>query len=301
MQRKLLMKGKVKEAYDLGDRLEFRFTDNISVFDKIIPSLIPHQGETLCRSSAFWFQVARSCGIKSHFRELIPPNRMRVQKVQVLDYSKINKKTVNYLIPLEVICRHYVAGSLWDRIQSGKLRPVKLGFKATKEVKYGDKLPEPYLEFTTKLEKVDRLLTKKETLKISGLANEEYKLIVDAVLKIDEKIAEEVEKRDLIHVDGKKEYAFDEERELMIVDTFGTADEDRWWDWESYSKGQFVELSKENVRQYYRQLGYYDKLVEARKMGKAEPRIPSLPEAKIEEISELYIEMFERITGESYR
>lgn len=299
---KLIRQGKVKDVYEVDSHsLEFVFSDKISVFDKIIPSLIPHKGETLCRSSAFWFQVARSCGIKSHFRELIPPNRMRVQKVQVLDHSKINKKTVNYLIPLEVICRHYVAGSLWDRIQSGKLRPVKLGFKATKEVKYGDKLPEPYLEFTTKLEKVDRLLTKKETMKISGLANEEYKLIVDAVLKIDEKIAEEVEKRDLIHVDGKKEYAFDEERELMIVDTFGTADEDRWWDWESYSKGQFVELSKENVRQYYRQLGYYDKLVEARKMGKSEPRIPSLPEAKIEEISELYIEMFERITGESYR
>ena len=299
---KLIRQGKVKDVYEVDSHsLEFVFSDKISVFDKIIPSLIPHKGETLCRSSAFWFQVARSCGIKSHFRELIPPNRMRVQKVQVLDYSKINKKTVNYLIPLEVICRHYVAGSLWDRIQSGKLRPVKLGFKATKEVKYGDRLPEPYLEFTTKLEKVDRLLTKKETMKISGLANEEYKLIVDAVLKIDEKIAEEVEKRDLIHVDGKKEFAMDEDRNIMLIDTFGTADEDRWWDWESYSKGQFVELSKENVRQYYRQLGYYDKLVEARKMGKAEPRISSLPEAKIEEISELYIEMFERITGESYR
>lgn len=299
---KLIRQGKVKDVYEVDSHsLEFVFSDKISVFDKIIPSLIPHKGETLCRSSAFWFQVARSCGIKSHFRELIPPNRMRVQKVQVLDHSKINKKTVNYLIPLEVICRHYVAGSLWDRIRSGKLRPVKLGFKATKEVKYGDKLPEPHLEFTTKLEKVDRLLTKKEAMKISGLANDEYKSIVDAVLSIDEKIAEEVEKRDLIHVDGKKEYAFDEERELMIVDTFGTADEDRWWDWESYSKGQFVELSKENVRQYYRQLGYYDKLVEARKMGKSEPRIPPLPEAKIEEISELYIEMFERITGESYR
>lgn len=299
---KLIRQGKVKDVYEVDSHsLEFVFSDKISVFDKIIPSLIPHKGETLCRSSAFWFQVARSSGIKSHFRELIPPNRMRVQKVQILEHSKISKKTVNYLIPLEVICRHYVAGSLWDRIQSGELRPVKLGFKATKEVKYGDKLPEPYLEFTTKLEKVDRLLTKKEAMKISGLTNDEYKSIADAVLKIDEKIAEEVEKRDLIHVDGKKEYAFDEERELMIVDTFGTADEDRWWDWESYSKGQFVELSKENVRQYYRQLGYYDKLVEARKMGKSEPRIPSLPEAKIEEISELYIEMFERITGESYR
>jgi phosphoribosylaminoimidazole-succinocarboxamide synthase len=299
---KLIRQGKVKDVYEVdAHTLEFVFSDKISVFDKIIPSLIPHKGETLCRSSAFWFQVARASGIKTHFRELIPPNRMRVQKVQVLEYSKINKKTANYLIPLEVICRHYVAGSLWDRVHSGEVKPAKLGFKASKEVKYGDKLPEPFIEMTTKLEKVDRLLTKKEAVKIAGLTDVEYKSIVDSALAIDERIAEEVEKRDLIHVDGKKEYAFDEDRELMIVDTFGTADEDRWWDWESYSKGQFVELSKENVRQYYRQLGYYDKLAEARKMGKGEPKIPSLPESKIREVSELYIDMFERITGESYR
>jgi len=299
---KLTRQGKVKDVYEVDQHtLEFVFSDKISVFDKTIPSLIPHKGETLCRSSAFWFQVARSCGIKTHFRELIPPNRMRVARVQVLDYPKINKKTNNYLIPLEVICRHYVAGSLWDRIQNGQVKPVKIGFKANDGVKYGDKLPEPYVEFTTKLEKVDRLVTKKEAQKIAGLTNDEYNDIMKAVLKTDEQIAEEVEKRDLIHVDGKKEYAFDENRELMIVDTFGTADEDRWWDWESYSKGQFVELSKENVRQYYRQLGYYDKLMEARNVGKVEPKIPSLPEAKIKEISELYIDMFERITGESYK
>ncbi len=299
---KLTRQGKVKDVYEVDQHtLEFVFSDKISVFDKTIPSLIPHKGETLCRSSAFWFQVARSCGIKTHFRELIPPNRMRVAKVQVLESPKLNKKTCNYLIPLEVICRHYVAGSLWDRIQNGQVKPVKLGFKANKDVKYGDKLPEPYVEFTTKLEKVDRLVSKKEAMKVAGLSNEEYNGIIKAVLKIDEQIAEEVEKRDLIHVDGKKEYAFDEDRDLMIVDTFGTADEDRWWDWETYSEGQFVELSKENVRQYYRQLGYYDKLVEARKTGKAEPKIPSLPEAKIKEISDLYIDMFERITGESYK
>ena len=299
---KLIRQGKVKDVYDVDAHvLEFLFSDKISVFDKTIPSLIPSKGETLCRTSAFWFQVARSVGIKTHFKELIPPNRMRVEKVQILDYTKINKKTTNYLIPLEIISRHYVAGSLWDRIRSKEIKSSKLGLKEGKEIKYGDKLPEPYIEVTTKLEKVDRLLTKKEALKISGLTNTEYNSIVKSALSIDEKIAEEVEKRDLIHVDGKKEYAFDDQRELMIVDTFGTADEDRWWDWESHSKGQPVELSKENVRQYYRQQGYYDKLMEARKMGKPEPKISALPEQKIKEISNLYIDMFERITGEGFR
>jgi len=298
----LVQQGKVKDVYEVDARtLEFVFSDKISVFDKVIPSLIPSKGESLCRSSAFWYQVARSVGIKTHFREFIPPNRMRVQKVQVLPYSKIGKKTTNYLIPLEIISRHYVAGSLWDRIQSKEIRPVKLGFKSSKEVKYGEKLPEPFLEVTTKLEQHDRLLSKTEALKISGLSAVEYKMVLDSVLNIDERIAEEVEKRDLIHVDGKKEYAFDENRELMIVDTFGTADEDRWWDWADYTRGQFVELSKENVRQYYRQLGYFDRLQEARRLGKPEPKIPALPEAKIKEVSELYKDMFERITGESFR
>lgn len=299
---KMIRQGKVKDVYDVDNHsLEFVFSDKISVFDKIIPSVIPHKGETLCRTSAFWFQVARSCGIKTHFKEFIPPNRMRVQKVEVLPYSKTNRKSKNYLIPLEVISRHYVAGSLWDRIRSGDVKPAKLGLKSNKEIKYGDKLPEPYMEFTTKLEKVDRLLTRKEALKIAGLSEKEYKDIIKAALTIDANIAEEVEKRDLIHVDGKKEYGFDENRELMIVDTFGTADEDRWWDWEHYSKGQFNELSKESVRQYYRQIGYYDKLTEARNMGKSEPKIPALPESKIKETSQLYIDMFETITGESYR
>ena len=299
---KLIRQGKVKDVYEVDARtLEFVFSDKISVFDKIIPSLIPHKGETLCRSSAFWFQVARSSGIKTHFREFIPPNRMRVQKVQVLEYAKINKKTTNYLIPLEIICRHYVAGSLWDRIKSGEIKPSKLGFSGNKDIQYGDKLPEPFVEVTTKLEEVDRLLSKKEAMKIAALTQAEYDEVVSAVLRIDDKIAEEVEKRDLIHVDGKKEYAFDENRELMVVDTFGTADEDRWWDWATYSKGEFTELSKENVRQYYRQLGYYEKLSEARKHGKPEPKIPALTADKIDEISNLYIDMFERITGESYR
>jgi len=299
---KMIRQGKVKDVYDVDNHsLEFVFSDKISVFDKIIPSLIPHKGETLCRTSAFWFQVARSCGIRTHFKEFIPPNRMRVQKVQVLPYSKINRKSKNYLIPLEVISRHYVAGSLWDRIRTGDVKPAKLGFKSNKEIKYGDKLTEPYIEFTTKLEKVDRLVSKKEALKLAGLGEKEYKEIVKAALMIDANIAEEVEKRDLIHVDGKKEYGFDENRELMVVDTFGTADEDRWWDWEHYSKGQFNELSKESVRQYYRQIGYYDKLTEARSMGRPEPKIPALPEVKIKEISQLYVDMFEMITGESYR
>ncbi|MDI6707528.1 MAG: phosphoribosylaminoimidazolesuccinocarboxamide synthase [Candidatus Thermoplasmatota archaeon] len=300
---RLIKKGKVKEVYEVDDKeLEFLFTDNISVFDKIIPSKIPFKGETLCRTSAYWFRVAENLGMKTHFIKLIAPNRLRVKRVDVIkDYKKISNSSKNYLIPLEFVCRYYVAGSLFDRIKSGEIKPEGLGFEKNYEVKYGDKLPTPFFEVTTKLEKVDRELELREALKMSGLSKEEYNEIKEIFLKIDEKMNEEVEQRGLIHVDGKKEFAFDENRELMVIDTFGTADEDRFWDAEKYKEGKFVELSKEFVRQYYRKIGYHDKLMDARKKGLPEPDILPLPREIIQKVSRLYIDLFERITGEKLR
>ncbi|MEW6069400.1 MAG: phosphoribosylaminoimidazolesuccinocarboxamide synthase [Candidatus Thermoplasmatota archaeon] len=300
---RLIKKGKVKEVYEINEKeLEFFFTDNISVFDKIIPSQIPFKGETLCRTSAYWFKIASKQGIKTHFIKLVAPNRMRVKRVNVIsDYTKITEKTTNYLIPLEFIARYYVAGSLYDRVKSKELKSESLGFKSRYIPKYGDKLPEPFFEVTTKLEKVDREIELEEALRISGLSKEEYDEIKEIFLKIDKRMNNDVKKRGLIHVDGKKEFAFDENRELMIVDTFGTADEDRFWDEEKYEKGEFIELSKEFVRQYYRKIGYYEKLMKARKNNLPEPDIPALPQDKVGEASKLYIELFEKITGEKFR
>ena len=301
---RLIRKGKVKEVYETEnkDELEFFFTDRISVFDKIIPSDVPHKGETLCRTSAYWFSVAENIGIRTHFIKTILPNRMRVKKVDVIrDYSKLNEKTTNYLIPLEFICRYYVAGSLFDRIKNREVKPETLGFDRDYNVKYGDKLPTPFFEVTTKLEKTDRNLGLDEALRISGLSKDEYKEIKETFLKIDDRMNSAVRQRGLIHVDGKKEFAFDENRSIMLIDTFGTADEDRFWDRNKYEKGEFVELSKEYVRQYYREINYYEKLTSARKNGLTEPDIPSLPDDKIQKVSRLYIDLFEKITGERFR
>lgn len=294
--------GKVKEVYAVDDKmLEFVFTDNISVFDKIIPSQIPHKGETLCRTAKYWFTLLQSKGIGNHFIEYLPPNRMRVKRFNIIeDYDKIHTDTVNYLIPLEVICRHYAAGSLMDRVKKGKIGPEDLGFPRDHEVKYGEMLPRPYLETTTKLEAHDRDLDEKEAKRIAGLTDDDYRGIMDTVLAIDKVIATEAAKRHLIHCDGKKEFGYDEHRNLMVIDTFGTLDEDRWWDSVSYSSGQVEELSKEMVRQHYRETGYHEKLMEAREKGLAEPEIPALPDDVIDSVSRLYIEMYERITGEKF-
>jgi phosphoribosylaminoimidazole-succinocarboxamide synthase len=284
--------GKVKKVYAISDsEFEFEFTDQISVFDKIIPTLIPRKGETLCRTSVFWFERAGTM-VSTHFQEFKPPNKMTVKRVRILDNP--SPDDTNYLIPLEFIARYYVAGSLHDRLVSGTLDPHSIGLKS---FAYGDELPDPFVEVTTKLEKVDRLLTIEEALALSGLEKNEYEDIVEIILKIDADITQEVKKRGLIHVDGKKEFAMDEEREPMIIDTYGTADEDRFWDLRSYENGSCVELSKEFVRSYYRNIGYHEALYAARKEQKKEPDIPPLPPELVEKTSQLYCDIFEMITG----
>jgi len=76
---KLFATGKVKDVYDDGDTLVFRFSNRISVFDKIIPTEIENKGESLCRTSSFWFRYIGERGIKNHFIEMIDNRTMRVR------------------------------------------------------------------------------------------------------------------------------------------------------------------------------------------------------------------------------
>lgn len=298
----LIHSGSVKNVYSTNQgELEFEFTDRISVFDKPIPSLIPFKGEALCKTAVFWFQKAKEMGIRTHFIAQAAPNRIRVKKVDILrDYSAITLQSAGYLVPCEFILRHYAAGGLYDRLKSGAIDPKEAGLARDKPIPYGTKLPSPLFEFTTKLERIDSPLTPERVLEISGITEEILKEIRRICFSLDEKIQAEIEKRGLIHADGKKEFAMDEGRNLMIVDVFGTADEDRFWDGEEYRKGNCVELSKEFVRRYYRGIGYKDNLYRARSEGREEPDIPPLPQEIIDTASSIYIDIFERITGQTF-
>ncbi len=116
------------------------------------------------------------------------------------------------------------------------------------------------------------------------MTNSELNEIKEAILRVDRRINKSVSQRGLIHVDGKKEFAFGIGREPVLIDTFGTLDEDRWWDRKEYDEGgKIVELSKEFVRQYYRSTGYHSELYSAREKGLPEPEIPPLPPRNGEE------------------
>jgi phosphoribosylaminoimidazole-succinocarboxamide synthase len=297
-----LRRGKVKEVYALSPtELEFRFTNDISVFDKHIPSEIPFKGETLARTAAHWFDMCSRHGIAHHYLGLNGPTSMRVRRVRVVPQPRtLGAHPVDYLVPLEVIVRYYLAGSLWDRVRAGHVSARDLGFPADRTLTYGMPLPDPKFEVTTKLEPVDRLLAIPEALELAVLDAAQLDAIRETVLKIDATMEREIEPRGLIHVDGKKEFAIDPEGRLMVVDTFGTADEDRFWDKDALARGRQVDFSKEFVRQHYRQTGYYDALVRAREAQAAEPPIPPLPPLLVDEVSRLYSTVYQRLTGEPF-
>jgi phosphoribosylaminoimidazole-succinocarboxamide synthase len=297
-----LRRGKVKEVYELSPtELEFRFTNDISVFDKHIPSEIPFKGESLARTAAHWFEMCARIGVAHHFLGLSGPTSMRVKRVRVVPKpATLGAHPTNYLVPLEAIVRYYLAGSLWDRVRAGSVSARDLGFASDRTLAYGMKLPDPKFEVTTKLEPVDRLLGTEEALELAVLDRAQLDAIRETILKIDAAMEREIEPRGLLHVDGKKEFGIDGDGRLMVVDTFGTADEDRFWDKDAFARGRQVDFSKEFVRQHYRQTGYYDELTAARAAHANEPAIPPLPPLLVDEVSRLYTTVFQRLTGEPF-
>ena len=300
----MIYHGKVKQVWstDDPDIIEFRYTNQISVFDQIIPSLIPRKGESLNRTSCYWFNLVEKAGIcETHIIEMNAPDRVRARRFDVVrEPGAITKDRENVFVPLEVICRHYLAGSGWRRYQRGDAPAEEFGFEPGTILEEGVRLPTPYLEVSTKFEKFDRLLDRKEALEISNLTEDEFDSIMDIVVKIDQIIESEAGKRGLIHVDGKKEFALGKDRVPVLVDSFGTLDEDRWWDAEKYSEGEIVQLSKEFVRGHYLGTGHHEELYEARQSGAEEPPIPALPQEIIDQTSDLYATMFTRLTGQEF-
>ncbi len=298
----MLYQGKVKQVWSTNDPdiYEFRFTDQISVFDQIIPSLIPRKGETLNRTTAHWFKLVEEEGIcGTHLIELNAPDRCLVRRVDVIKEPGMVPRDAEWVfVPLEFIVRHYLAGSAWRRFQRGDLTAEDLGI--TDEAIYGQKLPKPLVEVTTKFEAYDRFVDRQEALEISNITDEEFDSIIEACLKIDAVIEREAAKNGLIHVDGKKEFALGPGRKVVLVDTFGTLDEDRWWDAEKYAEGEQVELSKEFVRTHYIETGHQAELESARNENREDPPIPALPDKIIQQTADLYSSMYERLTSNKF-
>jgi len=266
----------------------FSFTDDFSVFDYgKMPEKISGKGEALCRMASHNFEKISELNVSSHFIEFIKPNKMKVKLVQVIypQKRKLTENDLNYLIPLEVVFRNMLpeGSSLLSRFRKGEATPEQYGF--TEIPKPNTFFDKPIIEFFTKLEPTDRLLTEKEAKELSALTQSELIQVKSFALKVNSFLNEKASSLNLVHADGKIETAFSPERKLLLVDVFGTLDENRF-----LFNG--IHVSKQVARDYYNTTPWKKELTDAMSAGKTKEDWPApseLPVKLLELISEFYL------------
>ncbi len=293
----------------------FVFSDRYSVFDYgEMPDQIEGKGKSLCMISAYFFERLDEAGIKNHYIGLVengevkkvkevqePVNVIQTEIVRILkpervngyDYGIFGKEKSNFLIPLEVIYRNTLpeGSSVFRRLERGEITVEQLGLKEYPEA--GVVLKEPFLDVSTKLEDKDRYLTWDEAKKISGLDEEEIELLKEITLKVNRIITENTEKAKIRNEDGKLEFAFDDKREMMVVDTIGTPDECRF-------SFEGIQISKEVLRKYYRRTEWYrriEKLKGNERWREEAGKPPKLNTEIRNAVSDMYKACCNEITG----
>ena len=309
----------IKQPSDKTGIGRFHFSDRYSVFDfGEMPDLLENRGKALCILSAHFFELLEKRGIGTHYIGLVengivkrldeisdPVSVMEVRLVNVhrpkktesgYDYSIFQRLKGNFLIPLEIIYRNSLpeGSSVFRRLKRGELRLEDLGLDTMPDP--GQRLERPIVDFSTKLEDVDRYLSREEARRISGLSDKEFEKLIKLTMTIDDLITREVEKAKIFNEDGKIEVAFDENREFMVVDALGTPDECRF----SFSG---IEMSKEVLRKYYRRTDWYRRVEKSKGEGdwrKVVGKPPELPESLKKAVEEMYMSACNEITDRKF-
>ncbi len=296
----------------------FRFSDDFSVFDYgKMPDQIPSKGSALAMLAGVMFERLsfEHPEIASHYIGMVdangccknsidlpyPSNIMEVKLVNVIrpkfacgEYhypSTLGNGTQNRLLPLELIYRNSIpaGSSVFKRLSSGKLSFSDLGL--TEVPQAGQVLPQPFFELTTKLESTDRPLSWTEAQQISNLTDDQIIEVRQILVKVNQLITSASTEIGLCNEDGKIELAISSDKQIMVVDVFGTPDECRF----TYHG---IELSKEILRDYYRHTPWYDVVNKAKETAKTEgvpdwkqfcnQEPPHLPPALIRVTSDTY-------------
>ncbi|OIP41071.1 phosphoribosylaminoimidazolesuccinocarboxamide synthase [Candidatus Desantisbacteria bacterium CG2_30_40_21] len=225
------------------------------------------------------------------------PSLIRVIIPQVpygcYDYSCYNHEQANFLIPLEVIYRNYLpeGSSVFKRLSDGQLTIKDMGL--TVHPVPGQKLDNPMLDFSTKLETIDRYINPKEAKTIAGLSEHEFQEILRITGVIDNLISEETCKIGLVNEDGKVEFGFDADRQLILVDVLGTPDECRF-------TFEGLPVSKEVARIFYRNTAWFRDIEKAKKMSSIywKEMVYVMPEPLPSRLCELISMLYQAVANE---
>lgn len=281
-ETKKLRSGKVREVFDLGDRLLMVATDRISAFDCIMPNGIPRKGEILTRISNFWFQqTAGLCPNHLLSEDESPwPSHLEPFKGTLEGRSMWVRKTDP--LPIECVVRGYLAGSGWKEYQqNGTVCSISL----PSGLRESDRLPEPIFTPATKAQSGhDENITFEQAAECVGI--DRAREVREMSLKIYQYASTYAAERGIIVADTKFEFGVVEGK-LILIDEVLTPDSSRFWPAKDYLPGRSqVSFDKQFVRDYLESLDW-DKT----------PPAPKLPEEVIEKTCLKYAEVFEKLTG----
>jgi len=272
--------GKVRDVYTVGEKLVMVATDRISAFDHILPRPIPFKGQVLNQVAAHFLEATRD----------IAPNWLLSTPDPNVAIGYACKP-----FRVEMVIRGYLAGHAWRVYQTGERNLC--GVLMPDGMQENDRFPEPLITPTTKADEGhDADISKAEILERGVVSAEDYAVLEDYTRRLFARGSAMAEERGLLLVDTKYEFG-KKDGLVYVIDEIHTPDSSRYFYAEGYQERQAKgerqqQLSKEFVREWLMAHGF---------MGLENQLMPVMPDAFVEEISERYIELYERITGKSFQ
>jgi phosphoribosylaminoimidazole-succinocarboxamide synthase len=279
-------RGKVRDIYDLGDKLLLVASDRISAFDVIMPNGIPCKGIILTQISKFWFDMFAkkfpNHVLTTEVKEF--PEPFKSKPDMFAGRSMLVRKLK--VVAIECVVRGYITGSGWKEYQ--KAGSV-CGITLPKGLKQCDKLPEPIFTPTTKANVGhDENITFDDAVKMVGpdLARQ----LRDNTIELYRQAADYARSRGIIIADTKFEWGLDEKGKLVLVDEVFTPDSSRFWPADEYEPGHDQpSFDKQYVRNFLETLDW----------NKTPPG-PTLPDEVVQGTLNRYLEAYERLTGKKF-
>jgi phosphoribosylaminoimidazole-succinocarboxamide synthase len=275
----LVASGKVREIYDLGDRLLMVASDRISTYDVVHPNPIPDKGKVLTGLSAFWFAKTGHI-VANHYvsaTEGVPDEvRGRAMVVRKLE-----------MLPVECVVRGYITGSGWkDYQETGSVSGIEL----PPGLRESDRLPTPIFTPSTKAEEGhDEAIDFDGAVDLVG-DRDLMTRVRDVSIALYSFAADHARDRGVILADTKFEFGLDPSGELVVGDEVLTPDSSRYWPADTYEPGHGQpSFDKQYVRDWASGSGW-DKT----------PPAPEVPQDVVEGTRERYVEAYEKITGEPF-
>ncbi len=274
--------GKVRDIYDRGDRLVLISTDRHSSFDRIIAH-IPWKGQVLNQVSAHWFAATKDI-VPNHVIATPDPNVTVARK-----YS---------LVPIEAVVRGYLTGvtdtAIWTRY--GKGQRDFGGLTLPDGMRKNQKLPQPLFDPTTKETVHDRVLTPAQMIAEGFVTSDLFEHIKRTALALFARGQDIAARHGLVLVDTKYEFGLDQSGTLVLIDEIHTPDSSRYWKRDSYQSRLAAGDEPEYFDKEFLRLWF---IKNSDPYGDA--NLPEAPADLVAELSRRYVQMYEQITGETFR